>query len=522
MDRRVVDLRVAQYVTIVQFFPFDARAREYVFVLLQVVLAQVERFSLVRKEIIVKFSTRTLSVLVFFVYQQRNMMKWKLLTILSMFTLPGCVLNNKTITIHIKNSDAAKPVFKNSVTIGLKIPIDSNVALLGRKMKFDTFVQAVYHHFPEQFFYDQFRKSELNEFLFSGARDYYSIDTTAFKNESQFDAETIFLVGIRKNDVIIISDNNNNNNLNDDKPIIFKNYILNNDKELPGMMKYAMISKLQGKYYDDFFLTNQLIGVSPIVRLNSANSGNKGIEELSLKLEIQDTYRGRFRIGNKKYQIVAKNFPPSMLINKNNLRLAITRRAEIFDYELTHDPGMLLKFGDKFSLGKYTYNLIALDPIRKKLKITKTNPDSNAINIINTNTISFYDLISKDSISFSHLFSMYNFLLVDFWGSWCAPCLAGMPELIKFSEKNTKGVGLVGIVYDNKDNIDTIMNILDHNKINWPQYFIPMDSSKSIVKEFNVEAFPTYLLINKDGKIIHRDVGAMGFERIKKLLEILK
>jgi thiol-disulfide isomerase/thioredoxin len=96
-------------------------------------------------------------------------------------------------------------------------------------------------------------------------------------------------------------------------------------------------------------------------------------------------------------------------------------------------------------------------------------------------------------------------VLLDFWGSWCAPCTASTPGLIKLRRKFVgQPVVFLGIAQDEEDRW---RNYLERNSMDWPQY---LDTSRQVLRLFNVTVYPTYIVLDDDGIIRARRSGFGG------------
>lgn len=109
-----------------------------------------------------------------------------------------------------------------------------------------------------------------------------------------------------------------------------------------------------------------------------------------------------------------------------------------------------------------------------------------------------------------------NVLLIDFWGTWCAPCISSLPRLkAVYREMNTY-CSFVSVCFDAATKRQTADSLIKKHEIPWPQLF-DEDSPKPENKrpytlQLNITLFPTYLLIKKDGEILFQGNGDKGLD----------
>lgn len=104
-------------------------------------------------------------------------------------------------------------------------------------------------------------------------------------------------------------------------------------------------------------------------------------------------------------------------------------------------------------------------------------------------------------ISLSDYVGKNKLVLVDFWASWCPPCRAAMPELIKlYNEYHKKGFEIVGVSLD-KDHESWVKGI-EELKLPWPQMSDLKFWNSELSAKYAVNSIPFTVLIDKDGKII--------------------
>lgn len=111
-----------------------------------------------------------------------------------------------------------------------------------------------------------------------------------------------------------------------------------------------------------------------------------------------------------------------------------------------------------------------------------------------------------------------EYLMLDFWGTWCKPCIAAMPELRELHSKVKSRVPFVSICFDNPENYTRAKEIFAENKLEWPQIFSSMkDRQHTIVGELSVTVFPTYMLVKKNGDIFFSS-GPTGFKELNEIV----
>lgn len=98
-------------------------------------------------------------------------------------------------------------------------------------------------------------------------------------------------------------------------------------------------------------------------------------------------------------------------------------------------------------------------------------------------------------------------VLVDFWASWCGPCIAEMPNVVStYSKLHEKGFEIVGISLD-QDKAAMDAATKKHN-MSWVQYFDGAGWENKISKGFGIQSIPAAWLIDKKGML--RETGLRG------------
>jgi thiol-disulfide isomerase/thioredoxin len=158
----------------------------------------------------------------------------------------------------------------------------------------------------------------------------------------------------------------------------------------------------------------------------------------------------------------------------------------------------------------YSKEKILTGKKERHLKIFQGNPDPQKLSLPNLKqqTVDLKTLTGK-------------VVLVNFWASWCPPCVHEMPSMQKLNDRFiSKGFVILGV--NMAEDAKTVQQFLDTKvKVKFP---ILLDKDGAALKSWGVFAFPTSYLIDKKGKIRYAIFGGVDWEEesiINKIVLLL-
>ena len=359
----------------------------------------------------------------------------------------------------------------------------------------------------DQYICEMYKKGYYTKTEYLDKISRYNLDTTKLYYEGFVKCYVGILTGIFNNRKVIIADANNNLDFSDD------------------MMSAYDISTSSRNYDEDS------LNLLPAINVNYESVLNKKIVKKHGFIKIKPYDHAYTNISDDDSFIYVMPFEHKIgefTLNGEVYKLLLT-------YALNSIEGRFNIFSTKIQLNGLEYEKNSWMEANTPFKINSDRFMLDSCSSDGNNLYISYYGFEKVSIGWqvgdklpenfvrvidSLHHNKKRYTILDFWGSWCSPCIENIPSLKNFYDtyRNNR-INLISISCEkNNEGEIKAKRIIEDNKIEWPQLFERLPNGK-FHREMNIESFPAILVINSDNKIIKREIGIKGIDNIVKMID---
>jgi thiol-disulfide isomerase/thioredoxin len=299
---------------------------------------------------------------------------------------------------------------------------------------------------------------------------------------------------------VLWADLNGNGDLADDTPLRFTN----DNGKYSALLKQTVTEKVDGR--DENYPVELRLEVAVVTKPDQSDP------QLALRIDSETLRRGIIRVGGREVAFALAGSQGVYNWDYNRVYFDLNGDGQL-DMTTPKSAESFVVIDKYVNLSGASYQFtvdrqgrsLTLKPLAEKL------PDRASLEPGSVGPqFSFTDINGK-----SHRLSDYRgkVVLLDFWGVWCAPCVAEAPKLAAIYKKlHEKGFEVIGIHMGNE--IATLRKFTVEKGMTWAQTI--EEEGGALHRLFRVYGWPTYYLIGKDGTIRANNLRP-GDELIRKI-----
>jgi peroxiredoxin len=260
--------------------------------------------------------------------------------------------------------------------------------------------------------------------------------------------------------------------------------------------------KISGSPESIKVLANQRIIDNAKVKLDSISTLSYQVLADSKRDSLMKLFQASFYKVNLSKKVALTNFMVNNTTSLANLFLLDAFPIDDnMDAYLKLDAGLYKAYPDNIYVGNLHNQIVAA----QKTQIGSLAPD--------------FTLPDTSGVNFTLSSLKGKYVLVDFWASWCGPCMKEMPNVIKlYSDFHKKGLEIVGVSLDKSR--PSWLNAIKTKDLAWIMVSDVKYWQSMVVPLYNVSAIPYTVLLDKEGKIIAKNLrGDDLYRKVQTLLQ---
>lgn len=377
--------------------------------------------------------------------------------------------------------------------------------------KYDVLLKAQVHFQPDQFIWQNYKQG------------IYSFDTVnyMFKNRG-VDTGRLYAGAINESVYVLVLKDKKTR----DSVLLFNNFLSTNiskwqairfnnvsDNFLDIRNPESTLFHIDGiQIYSQGKVTTRPVYLFPLID----RTAKKLIRQISFVNSYYTT--GYFKTKGKRVQLYAGNMQAQHFFDNDNTGIRIEDQNQ--------KPGTVpYKIGDTVNIGGYNYQLYKIAPDAKTIMI-------KALGVAQKKTVGFntgylyqdfkaIDIVDKSQINSAEILKSKKYILLDFWGTWCGPCIKGIPALRAIYEQYNRDIEIISIAGEQNADTANVLSAIGRYNMPWKHLMFYKNVAFNrdfLLDQYRINAYPTYILINSQGLIVQRKTGMYGTESIKDYL----
>lgn len=363
----------------------------------------------------------------------------------------------------------------------------------------------------DQFWYNESRKNSIDAEFYKKKLIVNKVDTTHLSINEIKCYVGVFL-GLTGSKRTIIVDANNNHDFSDDMLIEYD--VSDISKYDDEYRKQFPIYKIEYEYFDNkTYKKEEYVKVYPAHKAytyKNVEDENKAIYFTSFGF-----YSGIFNHDKQSYKVAISNLRSWPKHEMKGVDFSIKKKSQLHVYN------DWFKYNQNTTIDDNRFEVLDYDFINDNLTIKVSKKTDNLGWQEGDKCPPIYaKTINKDSVNINNYFSQKDFTVIDFWGSWCKPCLEELPNLKRVYESlKMQRINMISIACEYETSkYKVAQKITNEKEIEWTQLYEKLNSDRGILETLRIDNYPTLILINKDGQILKRFYGKGAAGKLEEFL----
>jgi thiol-disulfide isomerase/thioredoxin len=339
--------------------------------------------------------------------------------------------------------------------------------------------------------------------------------------------EINILVGLTKTGKkVVVVDQNNNQDFSDDSLLTYLPLLgVARQKGQYLTSIYSIVDTLPIiKVQTEIFEKGQIKALTWLVRPSPYNRvqvySDTAMADLHIELHDCTHQEGKLTVAGSSYRFAVSNVSVSPVYRPADIEVKLASGSE--DFPIDSEKAPSYQIGQTLDLGHQTYKLLGVSYLGDTLYLSHQKPANHSIGTRINQFAPSFNLIDLSGQSIRSAGLRGSYVILDFWGSWCGPCIEMIPEIKAFAQQYRahKNIRVISIAQENSDRLDALKRLIANHAMTWPQVAERPSakmSNKTTVR-YQVNTFPTTLLLSPTGQILHRGSGKASFEELKSVL----
>ena len=128
-----------------------------------------------------------------------------------------------------------------------------------------------------------------------------------------------------------------------------------------------------------------------------------------------------------------------------------------------------------------------------------------------------FSLTDTKGVMFTEKNTRGKYLVINFWATWCAPCLKEIPAFVKFYEENSDHVEILGLDFEPVD-LEIINDYVGRFSINYPIVLYNEDNDSEYSNFGEIIGMPTTQIYSPEGELLHTFMGEITIDDLSEFI----